>query len=309
MTLKILREHYGKTSGFMTLVSVFFLTVVTAMAVLIADEATLAGEDSGMSFNIFNITFILGMFLIVFSLASGFVAFKNKSEAGAAFTRLSAAFNTIIGVFFSGDIIYMLVSKKAIWSDQYTRNIFLISLTAGVLLVIYSAFIFIFSIKARSYYDRKKSARELPDITTETINHRYYGIMNISYCIFMMSVWFMSYFYNNQITEYYRLNREEVQWQAGFFNIVFITGVVITGISFVMGILFALNIKIPKFKTIVIVLTSALLLLAVIFIVISFTMIGSAPVKAGFPDISYMLFAYAVIIIAAFMAKGVFKAE
>ena len=54
VTLKYIREYHQKRAGLALLVAAFCMLIVAGLAVFIVDEATLAGEDSGMSFNIFN---------------------------------------------------------------------------------------------------------------------------------------------------------------------------------------------------------------------------------------------------------------
>lgn len=307
MTLKRLREHYVKLSGFMVTVAGFLYLVAASMAVYIIDAATLAGEDSGTAFNILNLTFITGIFLVILSIIVGFYAFAKKSEGSILFTKVIAVVDGIIGLLFSGAIIYSLATEKKIWADTYTRNIYIIAVISGILLLVYAMSSFIFSKNAAKYFDGKKSASELPDIAEEHIHRQYYGIMALTNSIISAAVMFVALFNKDQIEKFYKNLGEKAHWHKDFFGVIFVIGMVVTAIVLVLAILYMAEAKLKNTGLLLKIAQGISGLTMVVYQLVALTMNGSKHMNAGAPDISYIIFSLILIILAIPTISGVIR--
>jgi len=301
VTLKYIREYHQKRAGLALLVAAFCMLIVAGLAVFIVDEATLAGEDSGMSFNIFNFSFIFGAFVFVFMLIAGFYGFRFKTEGSTTLTRFVSVASAFIGLLFTADILWMLINEKNILKDEYTRNIFIIGGVAGAIVVVYSIICFIDTLKSRSFYDRAKAARDIPDVTVGTTKQIYSGFTTVTGAAFSLATAFMSYFMCDQIKEYCEMDLSDVPWQAGAYNVLFTAGIVAGVLLVIMGMLYILSVKLPMKNLINVVLISVSLLIMAAFVVISFTMLGKMCVKAGYPDITYIVFTFVLILFSVLL--------
>ncbi len=240
MTLNILREGYEKTAGFLMLLETLFMLAISALAVIISAEEINAGADDGMSYYLFALSFIVGVFLIVFSLLAGLYGFFSKSEPSAVVIKIVGLFDVIISGMFAGDLIYVFIKDPTIGGDTYYQIICGISLAVGILGFLYACGAMTFSFLSSRYHDKfdgKKVAKELPDITKARFKEINDSIVLISAAVFSALTFAMSYYMCYQIKMDNLRDEIPVQWQAVLLNIIVVIAVIAAAVMLVAAVI------------------------------------------------------------------------
>lgn len=315
MTLKILREGYQRTAGFLMLLETLFILAVSGLAVYISAEAINADADEGMSYYLFALTFLIGVFLIVFTLITGIYAFFTKSEGSSVVVKIVGLFDVVISAMFAGDVMYLFKKDPTMGGDTYYQIICAISLVVGILGFIYPVAAMVFAVMSSRYHDKfdgKKAARELPDITKARFTEINGSIVLASCAVFSLMTFGMSYYLSYQISQYNLREDMAVQWQAVLINIVTIVVIIVATLLLIAAFvkLIAGKKLEPKKKIInmaVVILLMSLLLCIILDIITLITLIG----KDCFVDedpIYYIVFNFVLIILSAPMAISSLKA-
>lgn len=314
MTLKSLREGYEKTAGFLMLAETVFMLVVSALAVYISAEAINAAADEGTSYYIFAVTFIIGIFLVVFTLIAGVYAFLKKSEGSSAVVRIVGLCDLILSALFTGDVIYLFINDPTMDGDTYNLVICLISLVAGILSVVYSLGAIIFASLSASFHDRmdgKKAAKELPDITKDRFKEINDSIVALSGSVFTFLTFGVTYYLSYQISQYCKADDIPVQWQAVLLNVLLVivsVAAIALLVSAVVKLATGKKLEGKKiFELITCISSVSILLVMVCATIILVTLIG----KDFFIDedpIYYIIFNIVLMVISLPMVAGALKA-
>ncbi len=301
ISLKDIREYYGKSTGLLSFMNLIFVTVIAAMGIYIADIVSSSTEENETQVFALYTVFIIGAILIILIAISCFMGRKGEYEAAFRFRKLLSVLSFAIGMLSLIVSVSTIVSTYEEWSDGYTASIFLIQLAGSIFTVATSVAIFLLVINGVKYYDTKKVAKDIPEnMTLEKNNKRYMFIINLSYIVLSVSIFLMSLFFASEIDTFSVLDLSDNSKYSQIYEIIAIAGIITTVAVFLSGLLLlVINNKKMYLLTRITYLINTLVQL--VFIVYSLTNISKDFVKANYPDMTYIIFC----IILAFVS-GVF---
>lgn len=304
MNLREIREYYGKVTGLLSFMNLVFVTVIAGLGIYVADIVSKStSEDEVQLFCLYTV-FILGVPLIFMLLAACFIGRNDKYEGAFKFRKFLSVVVAALGILSFGVSANTTITTYKEW-DAYTTVIYLILLICSGLTVLSGILMFFSAYKGSRYYDSKKNAKDIPEsFTLDNCNKKYQLLISLSYVIFSISVFLLSWYFANEIDSFSVQDLSDNSSYSNIYNIMFVSGVITTVIVLITGIS-AYFLKDKKF-----VLTNRIAyglntVVQAAFVVYSLMVINKKFVSAQSPDITYIVFA---IVLAVFSMILLLKA-
>lgn len=309
MSLREVREYYGKSTGLLSFMNLIFVMVIGGMGIYIADIMSANDENQTKVFCLYTV-FVVGLILAILLIISCFMGRNGNYETALRFRRLLAVIGCVIG------IISLMVSAVTIaetykeWEEGYTFAIFIIQLVGSILAVAACITLFVFSAAGGKYYDSKKAAKDIPEaMTAEKNKRKYMFLINISYVVLSVSVFLLSLYFAVEIDSYSIQDLTDNSRYSSIYEIIFKAGLITTILVFASGVLL-LCVKSQKVYALSKAAYIVNTIVQAVFVIYSILNISKDFVKAQYPDITYIVFGIILAVISfVFAMKSYFIAK
>jgi|GEM_PF-4132554 len=304
------RRFFQKTAAIFTLSSVFFMTIMSGLAVYITDWVSENEDEPGMYYYILFMLFIFGLFMIVFETMCGFVQFVKKSEGTDVMTRFSSILSMIIsGLFIPTCLILLITDYSELRTYDTSQKEFMV---AFIVMSIVAAFIILlFSFIARKsikigllYADTEKHfALTVPeDVDYLRANYVYHSFMAVILAVYTACISFFMFYLRYECEDY--ASDYEVQTLMGehLFLALFIVYALVS-ISLIVFSILVIK-KIDFASKGIFGLSIFLIVLYILTGVLECSFIGSAAASKGYVDYTYMIFTAVMMVICLPMIIG-----
>lgn len=300
--LKNIREYYARSTRLFALMAMLFVMVIAGLGIYTADIMSADDANETKVFCLYTVFIIGGILTILLFIA--FIMGRRDGrgcEAALKLRRLLAVIACAIGILSTGVSIAVIAQTYGEWEDGYTKAIFIIQLAGGILTVILSAALFILSFKGAGFYDGGRPAKDIPESATAENNDRKFLLwLTFSQIILAGAVYFLALYFANEINAYSIQSYSDYDVYEGLYRIIFAAGAAACGLLLTAGIL----IQVIRRKRIYMLCIAAFMLtglIELVFTVYSLINAGRGFVKAGHPDLSYIIFGVILVLVSSAM--------
>lgn len=301
INLKDVREYYGKMTALLNFMNLIFVLVIAGLGIYIADIMNESGEGEKKIFALYTV-FVVGIILVILLFISSFMGRKGEYEGAIRIRRVLSVLSFIVGAISLYISIDTVVSTYKKWEDGYTAAIFIIQLVVSFLVEAASILTFIFAYNGNKYFDSKKLAKDIPEkMTAEKNTRKYMALIGLSYYIFSLSVFLMSYYFASEIDYFSKYDLSDNSIYSGIYNVIFVIGT-ITGIIVLLTALCMVIIKSDKMYVAGRISYGTNTAVQLFFVIYSLINISKDFVKSSHPDIAYIIFSLVLVAIDVLLA-------
>ena len=306
-----LRDYYRKSMGIFATINAFWMLCISGLAIYISDYAELSPETnteiSELLMYGFYATFFVGALIVLLVLIGGIVALRTNSEGVFRFLRTVSGITAIIAAVFTYSSAYAAWFAKVTWTDEENLVILVIGFILGCITLTYSVVTIVLSVLGRRYYDNgKKNAKEAGEVKIERLNAKFTGYSMITFLLFSLATYAFSYYFKTEIMTFDKIQGEDNARYIGLFNRVFIAGLVMSVIQFVMTVcVFAKSSRTIMYANKIIV--GGQLAVTAFYIIVTVAIYNKTFTKLNYPDMAYIIFSYIMIAVNLLIAVKAFR--